>query len=307
MRRFKNILSLYDDSIGADDVLTQSVELARANNARLTLIDVVPSNQATEARLAERRKKLSRLKPVVEAEGIQKIETHAFYGTPFLEVVRQVLRTEHDLVIASAEGGSKLQNVFFGSTATHLMRKAPCPVWIVKPGQSDMYRRILACVDPVAGASGSNALNHSILRLATSLAKDKSAALHVVHAWDVEGKDRDTISSEITDFTRTQILTRHENTHRQRVDSLLADHDLSDIAFQVHLPRATPEKAIIQLVEREDIDLVVMGTISRTGIPGLIIGNAAETVLSAVKCSILTVKPEGFVSPVQLEQMLQVA
>jgi len=43
-----------------------------------------------------------------------------------------------------------------------------------------------------------------------------------------------------------------------------------------------------------------MGTVARTGIPGLIIGNTAETVFSQVSCSILTIKPAGFKSPVKL-------
>jgi hypothetical protein len=41
-----------------------------------------------------------------------------------------------------------------------------------------------------------------------------------------------------------------------------------------------------------------MGTIGRSGVPGLLIGNTAERMLSAVDCSILALKPEGFVSPV---------
>jgi nucleotide-binding universal stress UspA family protein len=41
-----------------------------------------------------------------------------------------------------------------------------------------------------------------------------------------------------------------------------------------------------------------MGTVSRTGIRGLIIGNTAETILRSVRCSVLAVKPEGFVTPV---------
>ena len=44
-----------------------------------------------------------------------------------------------------------------------------------------------------------------------------------------------------------------------------------------------------------------MGTISRTGIPGILVGNTAEKLLERVDCSLLTVKPEGFVSPVPLE------
>lgn len=46
------------------------------------------------------------------------------------------------------------------------------------------------------------------------------------------------------------------------------------------------------------LDLLVMGTIGRAGIPGLLIGNTAEETLHRVGCSILALKPPGFVSPV---------
>ena len=46
---------------------------------------------------------------------------------------------------------------------------------------------------------------------------------------------------------------------------------------------------------------IVMGTVCRTGIPGFFIGNTAEYVLSRVHCSVLTMKPAGFVSPVTLD------
>ena len=41
-----------------------------------------------------------------------------------------------------------------------------------------------------------------------------------------------------------------------------------------------------------------MGTVCRTGIAGFFIGNTAEKTLQQVDCSVLMVKPEGFVSPV---------
>jgi nucleotide-binding universal stress UspA family protein len=46
-------------------------------------------------------------------------------------------------------------------------------------------------------------------------------------------------------------------------------------------------------------DLVVMGTIARTGISGFIIGNTAESILDQLTCSVLAVKPPGFVTPVK--------
>lgn len=41
-----------------------------------------------------------------------------------------------------------------------------------------------------------------------------------------------------------------------------------------------------------------MGSVARTGIPNFIMGNTAESILGQVKCSVLVVKPDGFISPV---------
>ena len=63
----------------------------------------------------------------------------------------------------------------------------------------------------------------------------------------------------------------------------------------------TPFLEIIRQVLRQKHDLVIMGTVCRTGVAGFFIGNTAENVLQQVDCSVLTVKPEDFVSPVRLK------
>jgi len=50
-----------------------------------------------------------------------------------------------------------------------------------------------------------------------------------------------------------------------------------------------------------DASLVIMGTVCRTGIPGLIVGNTAEFVMNKLDCSILAIKPQKFVSNVTLK------
>ena len=54
---------------------------------------------------------------------------------------------------------------------------------------------------------------------------------------------------------------------------------------------------------RLDLDHVVIGTVGRSGIKGLLLGNTAEKVLDTCDSSILTVKPDGFVSPIELTSM----
>ena len=46
---------------------------------------------------------------------------------------------------------------------------------------------------------------------------------------------------------------------------------------------------------------VVVATGARTGIPGFLIGNTAESILDSIDCPVLAVKPRSFVTPVALE------
>ena len=67
------------------------------------------------------------------------------------------------------------------------------------------------------------------------------------------------------------------------------------------LRRGEPDEVIPRFAVAERIDLVVMGTVARAGIAGMLIGNTAERVLLKLPCSVPTVKPDGFESPVRLD------
>jgi len=97
-----------------------------------------------------------------------------------------------------------------------------------------------------------------------------------------------------------QLLSAATQGHQQKLDELLADYGLTTESPHVNLVKERAPKAISSLSEAVGADLIVMGTVGRTGIPGMIIGNTAEEVLQTTKASILAVKPSGFVSPVIL-------
>ena len=73
-----------------------------------------------------------------------------------------------------------------------------------------------------------------------------------------------------------------------------------DVRLATHLPQGDAGTEIPKLISEFKIDLLIMGTVARSGISGLVIGNTAETILDQVTCSVLAVKPFGFVSDVTL-------
>ena len=299
MKRFKNILAVYNNVVGDDDTLTRAAALAKENDARLTVIEVIKESAVSSSSIAEREKHLSRLAVSIQQKGIR-VGTIVLAGTPFLEIIQQVLREKHDLVITVAEGGG-YKNLLFGSTSMHLMRKCPCPVWVTKPRGGDDYTRILAAVDPSREDVEVNELNFLIMDLASSLAFLHNSELFIIHAWELTGHDLDTVRSETTVEIRDGLLRKHELMHRKPLERLLGRYALKDLEHRVHLVKGDPVISILELVDKEKVDLVVMGTICRTGIPGFFIGNTAEMVLREVNCAVLTVKPEGFVTPITLE------
>lgn len=297
MNAFGNILVVYDDAVGSDDALGQAAHLAGESGARLTLVTVLRESQLTRDAREEAGKRLHRIADGLRRDGIREVSVAMLAGTPYFQIIRHVVAERNDLVVVSAATGASLREKFFGSTAMQLMRKCPCPVWVVKPGQATPCSRILAAVDPFA-ADGAAPVAARILDLATALSSGESAVLNVVHAWDVDGNDLETIRSETTEPLRRDILSRHHRKRETGVNRLLARYRLSEIDHNLHLPREPAPRAIRRIAEEQAIDLIVLGTDGQRGLRPFLSGNVAETVLAAVKCGVMTVKPDGFVTPV---------
>ena len=241
------------------------------------------------------------------------IKSKVLIGTPFLEIIREVLRTGYDLVIKSPETQDWLDQLF-GSNDMHLLRKCPCPVWLIKPGIPKTYRRILAAVDvhdayPPAELESRRALNRQVLKMAGSLALSDFAELHIVHTWRAIGESA--MRGAFMSKPEEQIIAYVEQVRRHHTASLDAlmreiNNDLGQDAMdylkpQTHLVKGWARKEIPALAKRIEADLVVMGTVARTGVPGFVMGNTAETILNQIDCSVLAIKPPGFVTPVTLE------
>lgn len=159
MKRFKNILLVCNFDAKQHMAEDRAVSLAKQNEAQLTVFTVVKERWA-DARMTlmppqelhslvidDYREKVDALAADIGQQGVD-VRSQVVTGTPFLEIIRQVLRDKHDLVILASEGKGGVNDRLFGTTSMHLMRKCPCPVWVVKRAQTRPYTRILAAVDP---------------------------------------------------------------------------------------------------------------------------------------------------------------
>lgn len=312
MERFKNILLVAGGEGWEETALKRAVGLAKNNRARLTVFDVVDElpremqmlvtsmriEDLQELAVAERIEDLKQHIELVMTKGVR-VTVKVLIGTPFLEIIREVLRNKHDLVMKTARGGSRLKEVLFGSTAMHLMRKCPCPVWVIKPAHRKKYARIMAAIDPDPIDKKRNALNTKIMELATSLAHMEGSELHVVHAWRLYGETLLSGSGRMSQSEVDKLARKTQAKHEGWIAKLLEKHAPGLPNNRVHLLKGDAERLIPALAKKKGIELIVMGTVCRTGLAGFIVGNTAENILQQIDCSVLTVKPAGFITPIK--------
>lgn len=309
MHRFKNILCYVGGPSDPQPGLTEATELAVRNGATLTVLDVLPEStegpwltvpgkpDLEQLVVTSRLRDLEELTAPIAARGVR-VRTAADIGSPFVEITRRVLADGHDLVIKTAQGLESRMGGLLGTTALHLMRKCPSPVWVIKPALGPRFGRVLAAVDPDPEKPGSHELGVRVLEHARSLAEVSDCRLHVVHAWWLYAEA--TLSGPRIKMSADELdvlLNETRATAKSALDGLLQDVDLSRVEHEIQLVKGIPSEVISALAAESD--LAVMGTVSRSGIAGVLVGNTAESVLRRIECSILAVKPRGFQTPLR--------
>ena len=316
MQRFKYILCVVEAGKAGKHIMERAVTLAEENQASLTVVEVVarvtagigmpeggPISVDLQAALVSAHDE--GLETLVDPYRTRvEIQARVLVGVPFLEVIREVLRNGHDLVIKSPEHRDWLDRLF-GSEDMHLLRKCPCPVWLIKPERQKSYRCILAAVD--IDDAPQRALSRLILEMASSLSQSDFAELHVVHAWEPVAESA---LRGVLDTTEEKLFAYVEQERRERMAILdklvhevvghLEQDDKERLNLRKHLVKGRAHKEIPIVAKQIEADLVIMGTVARTGVPGFIMGNTAETILNQIDCSVLAIKPAGFKTPVKL-------
>lgn len=304
--KLRRILA-YIDGRGrtASATLVQASALAQVCGARLKVIDVVREPPARLARLGGRsyrkllvdgrREQLEALCADLQARGIaHTIEVRS--GVPFVEIIRSVLAERADLLVKATE--RRGTSGIFGSTDMNLLRKCPSPVLLLKGGGGRL-RRLLAAVDPDPEDAVRDSLNPRIMAFAGLMRELTDASLDVAHAWQLVGEDLlGGGSVRLSDDEYRRLLRRERQARLEALEQMLAPYGLSVRSPHVHLLKGHPERVLPEVARKLAADLLIMGTVGRVGLAGVFMGNTAEAILSRVDCSVLALKPEGFVSPI---------
>jgi nucleotide-binding universal stress UspA family protein len=209
-------------------------------------------------------------------------------GAAAAEIANQAQKVGADLIVMGRGGGRAVRDVFLGSTAERVLRRARIPVLVVRLPVHGPYRRPLLALDTDQAAP--QVVKHT-LQVVTS----PRPRLGLVHAYDIPYygmvypslEDR---GRELREYYREKAL--HEVAQVLAIGLAGAKASIDEeLRWKSHIRHGSPRTVIPETVTRTRTDLLVMGTHGHAGMAHALLGTAAGDVLRDVKCDVLVVPP----------------
>ncbi|RBP37408.1 nucleotide-binding universal stress UspA family protein [Roseimicrobium gellanilyticum] len=304
MKTYQHILVGVDFSPGSRAALHAAARIASPGKTPVTVMHVIDPKLAESMKEAHHWNDLDLFQHVdktvvdfIADAGVPSdhLRIELDVGNAFQALIGARHRLDADLIVLGTRGSEHGPNDI-GSVASKCMRKAPADVLLVREGMDGPFRHITACVDlsetsakavtaarNVAELDGAMLdcllINQSVL----ALTMDYNGFAPPLTAVDPQGLAH--WEHEMDGFLRPLMRT--------------APSTLTWNSFVKD--RANVREGILEHMNLTKTDLVVLGTRGKTNLRTLLIGTTAEKVVTHAPCSMLTVKPDGFELPIEMQ------
>jgi len=271
----------------------KAAAIARASGSSIELFHADVSGRSGPELGKSAARKLDRLLASPWLEGL-KVALHLDSDYPPHEaIVRRAIATGADLVIASLRVPHLPARLWLRNTDWELIRQCPCPVLLVKSSRPYRNPAIIAAVDPFHVHAKPAALDEKLLATGATLARALRGTLHAFHSYMPL---LNTLPTPMGPVVPIGFPTEMEDLHGQQVaalfDKLAKTAGIAPARRHLHMGIVTDE--LCATVRHLHAGMVVMGAVSRSALKRAFIGNTAETVLNAIPCDVLIVKPRLF-------------
>ena len=288
----------------------QSFNVADAMNAAVRIVCVLPaasagffgSEEGAKADLETDQAAAMKVLADLELQHMENtsraidVSSVVASGQAWFEILKVAGTDRNNMIICGTRNKSTVTRLLFGSTGRKLLRNAACPVWLLKPRIDDD-----AILDVLA-ATDLSEVGEDVLRVGVTLGQSLPVRLNVLHVVD-DDLDRHMARTgvseeELADYRRKSKEDAESTLHEQLS---MTDYRTVAEGVQTHIAEGAADGCILSAIAELDIDLLIMATSGRGGIPGMLFGNTAERLLPELPCSILAIKPDDFVCPVKLD------
>jgi len=313
MLKYRNILVYIDSTQEEQPALQRAVEIAeKEKNASITLflscydltyemtsLSSIDERQSMQSLvIKESQDWLDTLAAPYIEKGLKIKSQVLWHNRPFQAAIQLILKDGFDLLIKSTHPHSQLSAILFTPTDWNLLRKCPIPLLLVKSNSWPKNGNILCAVDCKSNEDDDYLdLNKSIIAEANDIAEMTNSDVHLVNAYPSPPMN---IMMELPEFNPIHYEDGLKKVHQDILNEYADEYNIPH--KNTHLHQGLPEDVISHVSEELNAELVVLGTVGRTGLGATLIGNTAEQVIDKLNCDLLALKPEGFISPIKITE-----
>lgn len=200
-------------------------------------------------------------------------------GSPPREIADLAREVKADLIVVGAQESGALRRIFLGSTADGVIRKAPCPVLVVRSEAAFPPTRVEIPVDlsPVSADAMRQGLGFLAGIGATTA---ETEVLFVLNPFEVGGSIQ---------FTPAQI----ERFAGEELRCFMKANSSGGELHRARIRTGYPREEILNVLKERQADLAILGTHGRTGFERLTLGSVAVEVMHQAACNLLLIPPRA--------------
>jgi len=212
----------------------------------------------------------------------EKLQQTVLTGSAAAELAKHAEERGADLLVVGDIGaGSSVPPRGVGVTTYRLVERGPRNVLVVKAGHIGKIKTVAAAISFVPVAD-------EVMRQARLIARLSGAELHVVRVIPDIAELRFRMSVLPSDIERRLSQSVHYN--ERRLEDFVEKQDVNDVALKIAVLAGRPGPVLVEYLQKEDIDVVVLGTGTSYRIAGYPVGSITHRVLNQTLSSVLIVR-----------------
>jgi nucleotide-binding universal stress UspA family protein len=284
MARYRKILVAVDGSDSSKNAFRQACKIVHDDKSWITALTTLPLYQdqfdvlSMKEKVSQRLKEegeniLSDIKTISNEEDVY-LRTRIEEGSPFQTIVDIADEGGYDLIVMGRHGMKRLDKTPIGSVTARVIGHSNSDVLVVPLNTSIGWGNILL---PTDGSKYCRAATEK----AIDLTKSYDGRLNVISVVDV---------TEEFQTEAPGIVEKLVHEAKKIVNDIKISAGAHGVKAETFVKEGDTYRIITEFSEKENVNVIVMGSHGRTGIRRLLMGSITEKVIGYSPCPVLIVK-----------------
>jgi len=293
---FARILVAVDGSENALRACSAAASITKSYSSEVTVLHVIPgastatgpSGEEDYANSAKEAKKvIEKASSLVEKEGLKAIRKIRGTRTSVVQTITEFANSsKSDLIVLGTRGLGGFRRMLIGSVSSGVVAQAGCPVLVVRMRPSEesvQFKRILVSVD------GSESASRAVT-VAIDLCKRMAATLSVLHVMHIPSSVYSAAGPGLVPLDKIAREAMQEAEKFVSAAVSAAKEEGVEAKEEIVQDTQSPVWGITHYAEKNEIQLIVLGTRGLGGFRRLLLGSVAGGVVSYAHSSVLVVR-----------------